>query len=173
MAAAQYTTLGMIMVTRICLFLRAYTLLILAALLQSCATIESSQTVVMEIPSGDCGSSASRSATDYKWHYKWQKGGLLVVSGALPEGGSSRVKRGSARITQRGNLLVIAYENYELARELDKEGREMLPTVCAWRIPVTFSIRELEGSQYYLIVGRESGEIFRVMTSLVIDEPSE
>lgn len=160
-------------VSRGSLYRRSHTRLTLGALLLSFATIASSQTVVMEISSGGCGSPANSSVTDYTWRYKWQKDRLLVVSGALPESGSTRVKRGSARITPRGNLLVIAYENYELEQEFDEKGRAILAPVCAWRIPVTFSIRGLADDHYYLIVGRESGESFRVMTSVVVDEPRE
>ena len=83
-----------------------------------------------------------------------------------------RVKPGSARIEQRGNLITIVYETYTPKWEDDK-GQEVLPPPCVWRIPVTFFIRELEPIQYYVIVGRKSDKTFRVVTSLVIDEPPE
>lgn len=163
----------MTIVSRLSPLLRSSAQLTLTVLLSSFAAIGFGQSVVMEIPSGNCGSPAMRSVTDTKWHYKWQKDLLLVVSGALSEGGSTRVKPGSARITQRGNLIIIVYENYELERELDENGQQELPPLCSWRIPVTFSIRGLDDDQYYLIVGLEMDGRFRVWGSLLIEEPSE
>jgi len=125
----------------------------------------------MEIPSGGCGAAANQSVTDYKWRYRWQKSGLLVVSAYLPESGSTRVKPNSARISQQGNLLVVGYEDHALPPELDAKGRELLPVICASRVLVTFSIRGLDSNHYYLVVGRETDRGFRVQEWLRIDEP--